>query len=168
LGKILFPSGDTIECQLTYSPLVPGGLLKTKVAEGMKTFSPSQIRSFWFYDYKKELAFFEVLHDNPIYSIVGERTIKISKGNYDPWTAFASTYTSTSVRKNYITYLLDLTAWKFHKLNTANIYKLMHDKNQELKIYIKKNHLKLKKFQDCAKVINEYSRLKASDLEQQK
>jgi hypothetical protein len=173
-GKVLLKNGDSLSCPIAYSPLIPGGLLKVKSNEVIKTYTPQQVESFSFFDetnhktstfitlpaLNNRPSFFEVLYESRSYSILGEKTIKINKTNYDLVTGVASTYTTSVVRGKYLKYILDVHDWKFYELSKYNIYRLMHDKEKELKKYAKTNHLKLKKTEDCTRMIEEYNRLK--------
>lgn len=165
-GKVLFKNGDTLNCEFTYSPLVPGGLLKIKENQSIKTYTPDLLDGFSYFENGTERKFmslsggrtsrlFEVLFEYQTFSLLGELAIIINKTRDGD-----SNYTVSSVSGKYNNYILDVQNWKYYWRNKKSLLFLMRDRENEIKAFMKLHNIRLKRTDDYINVIVEYTGMK--------
>ncbi len=173
-GTIVMKSGDVIECDFAYSPIVAEGLLQFNYEGINYTAGPSKVSSFNFYDETTENVrkfqsfplyseltqatvevFFEILHESAYISLVGRKTTDLKPGHFNP-----SRMSTAKVMKGYERYMIDMGSNNLHEMTKKELLKITKDEKAEVKSYIKQEHLKLIRSDDFISVIDFYASLK--------
>lgn len=159
-GKILFQTGDSIQCKLRYNQAASSGVLQVLENDITVTLSPTDVSSFSFFDKSKErirtfssmpvndkgenqqFYFMEKLYANNRFAILNYRTmdVPVSYMNY-------TRLISKPVRMNK-KFILDNSTGKMIPLSKENVLRLMENKRNEVIGYIENRHLKFKKTAD--------------------
>lgn len=175
-GIIVLKSGEVLEREFSYNPLVSEGLIQFSYDSILYTMGPGKISSFSFYDPDNEVTrkfqsfpvlnkmngvtreyFMEILHDSPFISMVGQKTVL-----YTPVYAFSySTATSKPrINKDYQRFLVEMSTAELHDMTKKELYILTKDKKDKIKSFVKKNRIRLKHSSEYIQVIDFYTSLK--------
>lgn len=175
-GTIVFNDERELKCNFVYNPLTPEGLLFVKQDSLVQVLGVTQVKEFYFFDervghqrhfyaipvyniYSKEPSgkyFFEEIHPNKEISIVGRVTVRISASR-DQY----ATVTKVKLFDHYSKYLLDHKSHVLHPLSKKDILTITVDKKNEIRDFIKQNHLSLrsKNVDEYISLVNFYSSL---------
>ena len=168
-GEVVFKDGKTVECEFSYNPLMPEGLLKMKKDWKLITGTAFNIERFSYLDDKtserheyfsmpidNNQVFVELLHEDTLYAILGRESIYVLKYTQDG-------YTSSKVRPAYFRYLVNMEDGKIYKLTAKSVVDIMYDRKKEVKKFIRVNRLRFANTQDYVEVINYYILLKSQE-----
>lgn len=172
-GYVVLVTGDTVRCEMNYSPAVSEGLLQVKEDGNILTLSVKEVRAFSYLDQKKNITrrfytfpvydenistsreyFLEFIYENPHAAILNHHML-VNKVLGSPYGKGGS-YTTIMELK----YLLDVHTGKLVQLSKKEAMALMASKRDMVEAYIKSNSIKLKNdVGEYIKVLDYYATL---------
>ena len=161
-GQVVFVDGTVLDTRFAYNPLLPEGLLKIEHegktiagtvhdVESFHYFDPrsGQERDFVAFSVNNQLAFVEILHDTPHYTLLGRPTVQI--------TIYSSYgYNSSDVKGKYVWYLYDKSTNEVHLLTKKTWAALLPDKKKEVRKYLRRHQSTMSTTQLYSNVINQF------------
>lgn len=165
-GKVVFVNGSKTECEFSYNPLVPEGLLKVRQGPKINTYSAFNVDYFSYHDEDgtehkyvslpvtgRNKIFIELIYEDPTFTFLGRKSIQINKHSQYG-------YTSSSIRNTYERYVHVNSSKNFISLFPYTLSDIMKDKKKEIKRFIKANKIKFKTNNEYILVFKEYQELK--------
>ena len=161
-GQVVFVDRTVLDARFAYNPLLPEGMLKIehegKViagtvhdVESFHYFDPrsGQEREFVTFAVNNQLAFVEMLHDTPHYTLLGRPTVQV--------TIYSSYgYNSSGVEGKYVWYLYDKNTNEAHWLTKKTWASLLPDKKKEVRKYLRRHQSTMSTTQLYSSVINRF------------
>jgi len=186
-GEVTFWNGTTIFCQLSYSPLVPEGLVKIADGDLIRVLTVHDVESFSFYNQdtysdhtyyslpliNNRLMFAELLYEDCFYAILGSRSMVAEITNYVPGPtgtvarsyeyvnmSYASIYrpNAASATKFITDYRWFLADIENHVAYDFNL-NVLEDQQKELRKFIRANKLQFETVEDYIAVVKKYEDL---------
>ena len=186
-GEVTFWSGRTLLCQLSYSPLVPEGLVKVADGDLTRVLTVYDIESFSFYNHdtytdhtyyslpliNNRPMFVELLYEDCFYAILGSRSIVAEITNYVPGPggamsrsyeyvnmSYAHAYqaNAASATKFIMDYRWFLVDVENHQAHDFNLNAL-DDQRKELRKFVRANKLQFDTVEDYIAVVQKYEDL---------
>ena len=166
-GLVVLETNDTVACTLRYNQMVPEGLLQVLDGETILTLSVKDVKSFFFFDPKKNRyrkfytlsipmngkvkreMFLEYVYGNENVSILSHKTMGLAH-TYMEYTPFKQ---PIPLNKQY---LLDCRSGKVLPISEENAMSLL-DERQKVAAFIANHHIRFRKISDYVKVF-EYDR----------
>lgn len=166
-GFIVLETDDTVACKLRYNQLVPEGLLQVLDGETILTLSVKDVKSFFFFDPKKDRQrrfytlsipingyvkremFLEYIYGNENVSILNHKTMGLARV-YMEYTPFKQPIPLNRQ------YLLDCRTGEVLPISEENAMSLLEEK-QKVAAFIDNHHIRFRKISDYVKVF-EYDR----------
>jgi len=172
-GFVVLVTGDTVRCEMNYSPAVSEGLLQVKDEGNILTLSVKEVKAFSYSDKKKNITrrfytfpvydenksttreyFLEFIYENPHAAILNHHML-VNKVLSSPYSNGAS-YAMIMELK----YLLDVRTGKLVQLSKKEAMALMASKRDMVEAYIKANSIRLKNdVEEYIKVLDYYATL---------
>jgi hypothetical protein len=172
-GYVVLVTGDTVRCEMNYSPAVSEGLLQVKDDGNILTLSVKEVKAFSYLDQKKKVTrrfytfpvydenvstsreyFLEFIYENPHAAILNHHML-VNKVMGSPYTK-GGNYAMIMELK----YLLDVHTGKLVQLSKKEAMALMASKRDMVEAYIKENSIKLKNdVEEYIKVLDYYATL---------
>ena len=170
-GRVVFNTGDTLNCYLRFNQAVPHGLLQVQEDGNAITIPVKDVREFSFFDPRKtrhrkffsvpvsedhqltKEYFMECLYDDQKFTILKHRTIG-TPYDYMNYSRFISR--PSRITKQYI---LDITTGSVLPLSKENVLQLTGNKKPEITSFIQSNSIKFKSVTDYIHVFEYLSSL---------
>jgi len=161
-GMVVLETDDTVACILRYNQLVPEGLLQVREGETILTLSVRDVKSFSFYDLRRERyrkfytlsvpvngglsreMFFEYIYGNDKVSILNHKTMGLARG-YMEYTPFKQ---PIPINKPYF---LNCRTGELLPVTAENALSLL-DKKKLVKDFIEENHIRFRKMSDYVRI----------------
>ncbi|MEM6844840.1 MAG: hypothetical protein AAF632_21675, partial [Bacteroidota bacterium] len=187
-GEVTFWNGETIFCQLSYSPLVPEGMVKIMEDNLIRALTVHDVESFSFYNHdtytnhtyyalpliNDRLMFAELLYEDCYYAILGSRSLLAEITNYLPGPSAGTVSRSfeyvnmsyaDAYRGNAATttkFIMDYR-WFLIDVKQGQAYDFsldaLDDQRKKLRKFIRANNLEFETLNDYIKVVQQYENL---------
>lgn len=173
-GYVVLVTGDTIHCEMTYSPAVSEGMLQVKDEFTTLALTVKDVKTFYYVDSKnrphrfyalsvldestsmKREHFLEYIYGNPYVAILSRRTLELKSRNRQQ----PSGNQGYRVSQTDVNYLLNVISGQLSEFNEKEALALMIKKADEVNAYIKTNHIRLKKdLDDYIQVFDYFAKL---------
>lgn len=170
-GSIVLATGDTVRCEMSYSPTVEEDLVRVKDGRNLLTLSVKDVKGFFYFDAEKNKArryyslpvydekastirehFLEHVYENSGMAIFSRRVVHLENHVFNP---------VTQVVPEDLNFLMDVHTGTLRELNEVEAMALMKGKADKVRAYMKTKNMKLKKeVGDYIRVFDYYSSLK--------
>ena len=187
-GEVTFWNGKTIFCQLSYSPLVPEGMVKIADGDLIRVVTVHDVESFSFYNHdtytdhtyyvlpliNNRLMFAELLYEDCFYAILGSKSMLAEITNYLPGPSagtisrsfeYVNMSYADAYRGNAATatkFIMDYR-WFLIDIKEGKAYDFTLDplesEKKKLKKFISTNNLQFETLDDYIAVIQQYENL---------
>lgn len=170
-GKVIFYTGDTVECMLRYNQTLSVGALQIMKDDNIITLPSKDVLSFSFYDERKgqtryfssmavteeeyvnQKVFLESLYNDTQFVILNHRTMDVPY-DYMNYTRLISKPVRVSKK-----YILNAKTGELLPLSKENTLKLLESRKNEITAFIQEHHLRFKKVADFIDVLEYHSSL---------
>ena len=161
-GHVVLETNDTVSCKLRFNQMVTEGLLQVLDGEQILTLSVKDVKSFYYFDRKKNRyrtfftlsvplnnsvsreMFLEYVYGNEQISILNHKTMGFAHSYMD----FAPVKQATFINKQY---LLDLSTGQLLPMSKANALSLL-GQNQKIASFIEKQGIRFRKVSDYVRI----------------
>lgn len=178
-GRIVFNDDSELNCQFTYNPLIPEGLIFVKTDSTTAVYGVTQVKSFSFFDEESKAErffynlplhkrggggplgryFFELIHPDTQISILGRIAVTVKTK-----ASVMYGYKRKVVYDSYEKYLFDHRDHTIYRMTKREILRMTADKKDDVEEYIHVNHLTLNEsnYETYISVIRYYKSLSAN------
>ena len=166
-GKVVFESGDTIQCMVRYNTSLPEGIVQVQDGETTVSLSVKDLRAFQFHDDSRnrdrffqrvvlsdedhdegQPYFCEVLYRNATFSILKHRAVGVPYEHMN-YTRFIRKHSIITER-----FIVHQPTGKMLSLSRENALSLMENKLPEINSFIEENSIRFKSVTDYIRVLN--------------
>lgn len=157
-GKIVFNDDTELNCEFTYNPLIPEGLIFVKTDSTTAVYGVTQVKTFSFFDEENKEErffynlplhdrdggspigryFFELIHADPHVSILGRFVVRV-KGK----PSLVHGYKRKKVFDLYEKYLFDHRDHTIYRMTKKDILRITADKRNDVEDFVHVNKLTL-------------------------